>query len=75
MSRFTANPIGSRVGRVSMNVLVKVANRNRQQGAVMPYGACMVTEGVAKAGHQVRLLDLVLASPTQRGGGGRRLTK
>ena len=42
-----------------MNVLVIAANRNRHPAPVIPYGACMVTEVVAKAGHQVRLLDLM----------------
>jgi radical SAM superfamily enzyme YgiQ (UPF0313 family) len=44
-----------------LDVLVISANRNRHPAPVMPYGACMVAEAVARAGHRVRLLDLMFA--------------
>ena len=42
-----------------MNVLIIAANRNRHPAPVIPYGACMVAEATAAAGHQVRFLDLM----------------
>ena len=34
-------------------------NRNRYPAPVIPYGACLVAEAAARAGHRVRLLDLM----------------
>lgn len=45
-----------------MNVLIIAANRNRHPAPVIPYGACMVAEAAAAAGHRVELLDLMFQS-------------
>ena len=45
-----------------MNVLIIAANRNRHPAPVIPYGACMVAEATAAAGHQVEFLDLMFQS-------------
>ena len=45
-----------------MNVLIIAANRNRHPAPVIPYGACMVAEATAAAGHQVQFLDLMFNS-------------
>ncbi|MFI5331828.1 MAG: B12-binding domain-containing radical SAM protein [Desulfobaccales bacterium] len=45
-----------------MNVLIIAANRNRHPAPVIPYGACMVAEATAAAGHQVQFLDLMFTS-------------
>lgn len=42
-----------------MNVLIIAANRNRHPAPVIPYGACMVADATAAAGHSVRFLDLM----------------
>ena len=44
-----------------MDVLVVNANRCRQPMPVMPFGACLVAEAAERAGHRVRLLDLMFA--------------
>ncbi|BCR04335.1 B12-binding domain-containing radical SAM protein [Desulfuromonas versatilis] len=47
-----------------MNVLLLSTNRNTLPMPVMPIGACLVAEAAQRAGHQVRLLDLMfLADP------------
>ncbi|MCL4502747.1 MAG: radical SAM protein [Deltaproteobacteria bacterium] len=45
-----------------MKVLIIAANRNQHPVPVVPYGACMVAEAAAVAGHQVRFLDLMFQS-------------
>jgi radical SAM superfamily enzyme YgiQ (UPF0313 family) len=42
-----------------MNILVISTNRNAYPVPVLPAGACMVAEAVERAGHAVRLLDLM----------------
>ncbi|MFZ2196666.1 MAG: cobalamin-dependent protein, partial [Thermodesulfovibrionales bacterium] len=42
-----------------MNILIISTNRNRFPMPVMPVGACMIAETAQKAGHEVRLLDLM----------------
>ncbi len=42
-----------------MNILLIVTNRYRGPIPVMPLGACLVAESCERAGHQVRLLDLM----------------
>jgi radical SAM superfamily enzyme YgiQ (UPF0313 family) len=42
-----------------MNVLIISTNRNEFPMPVMPLGACMVSEAAGRAGHSVRLLDLM----------------
>lgn len=42
-----------------MNVLIVVTNRYRGPVPVIPLGACLVAEAVKKAGHRVRVLDLM----------------
>ncbi len=42
-----------------VNVLIVVTNRYRGPVPVIPLGACLVAEAVKKAGHRVRLLDLM----------------
>jgi radical SAM superfamily enzyme YgiQ (UPF0313 family) len=42
-----------------MNILLISANRNVLPLPVMPIGACMVAEAAERAGHDVRLLDLM----------------
>ncbi len=42
-----------------MNVLIIAANRNHHPAPVIPYGACMVAEAAAGAGHRVEFLDLM----------------
>ncbi len=42
-----------------MNVLIIATNRHRHPVPVLPYGACMVAEAAQRAGHQVRMLDLM----------------
>ena len=42
-----------------MKVLMISTNRNRLPVPVMPAGACLVAEAVRRAGHEVRLLDLM----------------
>jgi radical SAM superfamily enzyme YgiQ (UPF0313 family) len=42
-----------------VNVLMVCTNRNRYPAPVIPYGACLVAEAAARAGHRVRLLDLM----------------
>jgi radical SAM superfamily enzyme YgiQ (UPF0313 family) len=44
-----------------MYVLLISANRYRHPAAIIPYGACMVADATAKAGHRVRFLDLMFA--------------
>jgi hypothetical protein len=42
-----------------MRLLIVSANRIRQPVTVFPFGACLVAEAAERAGHQVRLLDLM----------------
>ena len=42
-----------------MNVLIIATNRADQPVSVIPYGACLVAEAVRRAGHNVRLIDLM----------------
>src|SRR5512139_3633376 len=42
-----------------MDVLVISTNRNRLPMPVMPHGACLAAETAERAGHRVRLLDLM----------------
>jgi len=42
-----------------VNILLISTNRNKQPFPVMPLGACIVAEAAEKAGHRVRLLDLM----------------
>jgi radical SAM superfamily enzyme YgiQ (UPF0313 family) len=42
-----------------LKVLVIATNRNTYPAPVFPYGACIVGEAAAAAGHRVRLLDLM----------------
>ena len=44
-----------------MDVLLICANRNHHPAAVIPYGACMVADATANAGHRVSFLDLMFA--------------
>jgi radical SAM superfamily enzyme YgiQ (UPF0313 family) len=44
-----------------MNILLISTNRNALPMPVMPVGACMVAESAERAGHTVRLLDLMFA--------------
>jgi radical SAM superfamily enzyme YgiQ (UPF0313 family) len=44
-----------------MKVLIIATNRHRFPMPVMPLGACLVAEATEKAGHRVRLLDLMFA--------------
>lgn len=49
-----------------MNVLIISSNRNQFPMSVVPIGACMVAEAAQKAGHNVKLLDLMFEqSPLQ----------
>ena len=51
---------------ISLNILIIATNRNRYPAPVLPYGACMVAEASAEAGHRVRLLDLMFqADPVE----------
>jgi len=43
-----------------LEVLIIATNRNKHPSPVIPYGACIVAESVAREGHRVRLLDLML---------------
>jgi radical SAM superfamily enzyme YgiQ (UPF0313 family) len=45
-----------------LKVLVIATNRNHHPVPVAPYGACMVAEAAASAGHLVRFLDLMFQS-------------
>jgi radical SAM superfamily enzyme YgiQ (UPF0313 family) len=42
-----------------VNILLISTNRSKQPFPVMPLGACIVAEAAEKAGHRVRLLDLM----------------
>lgn len=42
-----------------MDVLVVSTNRNRLPMPVLPHGACLAAEAAERAGHRVRLLDLM----------------
>jgi len=42
-----------------VKVLIIATNRNIHPMPVLPYGACMVAEAADRAGHRVRLLDLM----------------
>ncbi|HEX9113776.1 MAG TPA: B12-binding domain-containing radical SAM protein, partial [Nitrospirota bacterium] len=42
-----------------MNVLIICTNRNKLPVPVLPSGACMIAEAAERAGHSVRLLDLM----------------
>ncbi len=47
------------ITEICLNILIIATNRNRYPAPVLPYGACMVAEASAAAGHRVRLLDLM----------------
>jgi radical SAM superfamily enzyme YgiQ (UPF0313 family) len=49
-----------------MNVLIICTNRNKFPVPVMPSGACMVAEAAERAGHSVRLLDLMFEADPLR---------
>jgi len=49
-----------------MNILMVSTNRVRKPMAAIPYGACMVTEALARKGHNVRLLDLMFETDPDR---------
>ena len=42
-----------------MNILIISTNQSKQPFPVMPVGACIIAEAAEKAGHKVRLLDLM----------------
>lgn len=42
-----------------MNILIISTNRAAHPVPVLPYGACMVADAAERAGHEVRLLDLM----------------
>jgi radical SAM superfamily enzyme YgiQ (UPF0313 family) len=42
-----------------LEVLIIATNRNKNPTPVIPYGACIVAEAIARAGHGVNLLDLM----------------
>lgn len=42
-----------------MDVLIITTNRNSVPAPIIPTGACMVAEAAARAGHNVRVLDLM----------------
>jgi radical SAM superfamily enzyme YgiQ (UPF0313 family) len=44
-----------------MDVLIIATNRHRHPMPVLPLGACLIAEATEKAGHQVRVLDLMFA--------------
>ncbi|MHB8067164.1 MAG: B12-binding domain-containing radical SAM protein [Desulfobaccales bacterium] len=44
-----------------MDVLLICTNRNRHPAPVIPYGACLAADAAARAGHRVRVLDLMFA--------------
>lgn len=46
--------------RKRMKVLIISTNRNQFPMPVMPLGACLVADAAVRAGHEVRLLDLML---------------
>ena len=43
----------------SLNILIIATNRNRFPVPALPYGACMVADATAAAGHRVSFLDLM----------------
>jgi radical SAM superfamily enzyme YgiQ (UPF0313 family) len=49
-----------------MNVLIICTNRNKFPVPVLPSGACMVAEAAERAGHSVRLLDLMFEADPLR---------
>src|SRR5512143_1205390 len=49
-----------------MNVLIICTNRNKFPVPVIPSGACMVAEAAERAGHSVRLLDLMFEADPLR---------
>lgn len=49
-----------------MNVLIIATNRSSFPAPVVPIGACMVAEAADRAGHTVRVLDLMFASDPLR---------
>ncbi len=48
-----------------MNVFLVSTNRNHHPVPVMPIGACIVAEAAERAGHRVRLLDLMFCRDTE----------
>lgn len=44
-----------------MRILLLNSNRNKSPMPVVPLGACLVAEATARAGHEVRFLDLMFA--------------
>lgn len=44
-----------------MDVLLICTNRNHHPAPVIPYGACLAADAAARAGHRVRVLDLMFA--------------
>jgi radical SAM superfamily enzyme YgiQ (UPF0313 family) len=49
-----------------MNILIISTNRNAYPVPVLPSGACMVAEAAERAGHAVRLLDLMFLNDPVR---------
>jgi radical SAM superfamily enzyme YgiQ (UPF0313 family) len=44
-----------------LKILIVSTNRNRQPFPVLPFGACIAAEGAERAGHTVRMLDLMFS--------------
>lgn len=42
-----------------VNILIVITNRYSNPAPVMPFGACLVAEATERAGHRVRVLDLM----------------
>jgi len=49
-----------------MNILIISTNQSKQPFPVMPVGACIIAEAAEKAGHKVRLLDLMFCEDPYR---------
>jgi radical SAM superfamily enzyme YgiQ (UPF0313 family) len=49
-----------------MNVLLISANRNAHPAPVLPAGACLTAEAARRAGHRVRMLDLMFQRNPRR---------
>ena len=49
-----------------MNILIVITNRYCGPVPVIPIGACLVAEAVERAGHRVRVLDLMFAEDPLR---------
>ena len=49
-----------------MDILIIITNRYRGPAPIMPLGACLVAEAVERAGHRVRVLDLMFVQDPLR---------